>query len=341
MARKRKRKKQGTRPISYQAKDVFSKVMADLFKGESFAPFGVDLPKVVYAEPTNLPAIEANELRMDTLFRLEDGSYAIVDYESEYNERNKLKYLGYLVRVAKRLYNDLGYIPKLRLIILYTADVKRGTTNPVIDLGCGTINMNEGFLSELDQEALWHTVSQIVENDGDMDSDVIIRLMVYPLSFESLSEKQDAIRRVMTLVERMSDDKLKGFILSGMMVFGDKVILPEDAEEIRRKIMSNPLERLIETEMQAMLDRALAENTEKVTEEVTNRVTGEVTSKVTDEVTSRVTDEVTSKVTEEVTESVSSRIAKNMLMQGDSVDKIALTTEMPVEAVKRLQAAMA
>ena len=111
MARKRKRKKQGTRPISYHAKDIFSKVMADLFKGESFAPFGVDLPKVVYAEPTNLPAIEANELRMDTLFRLEDGSYAIVDYESEYNERNKLKYLGYLVRVAKRLYNDLGYDP--------------------------------------------------------------------------------------------------------------------------------------------------------------------------------------------------------------------------------------
>ena len=50
----------------------------------------------------------------------------------------------------------------------------------------------------------------------------------------------------MDLVERMSDDKLKGFILSGMMVFGDKVILPEDAEEIRRKIMSNPLERMIE-----------------------------------------------------------------------------------------------
>ena len=46
--------------------------------------------------------------------------------------------------------------------------------------------------------------------------------MVYPLSFESLSEKQDAIRRVMALVERMSDDKLKGFILSGMMFFGDK-----------------------------------------------------------------------------------------------------------------------
>ena len=145
----------------------------------------------------------------------------------------------------------------------------------------------------------------------------IIRLMVYPLSFESLSEKQDAIRRVMTLVERMSDDKLKGFILSGMMVFGDKVILPEDAEEIRRRIMSNPLERMNEQELQAAYDRAIADATKKVTEEVT------------------------SKVTEEVTESVLSRIARNMLLQGESVDKIALTTEMPVEAVKRLQSAMA
>ena len=105
--------------------------------------------------------------------------------------------------------------------------------------------------------------------------------------------------------------------------------------------MSNPLERMIEQELQAAYDRAIADTTKKVTEEVTNRVTEEVTNRVTDEVTSRVTDEVTSRVTEEVTESVSSRIAKNMLMQGDSVDKIALTTEMPVEAVKRLQAAMA
>ena len=107
----------------------------------------------------------------------------------------------------------------------------------------------------------------------------------------------------------MSDDKLKSFILSGMMVFGDKVILPEDAEEIRRKIMSNPLERMIEQELQAAYDRAIADTTKKVTEEVT--------------------------------ESVSSRIARNMLMQGDSVDKIAMTTEMSVEAVKQLQAAMA
>ena len=74
--------------IAYQNKDITSKVMAEEFEGESFAVYGVDLPKIVRVEPTNLPAIEANELRMDNLFYLEDDSYLIVDYESEYDYSN-------------------------------------------------------------------------------------------------------------------------------------------------------------------------------------------------------------------------------------------------------------
>ena len=45
---------------------------------------------------------------MDNLFMLEDDSFAIVDYESEYSEENKGKYLGYVARLAKRLYNEYG-----------------------------------------------------------------------------------------------------------------------------------------------------------------------------------------------------------------------------------------
>ena len=58
--------------------------MAEEFEGKSFVVYGIDIPKIVKVEPTNLPAIEANELRMDNLFLLEDESYALVDYESDY-----------------------------------------------------------------------------------------------------------------------------------------------------------------------------------------------------------------------------------------------------------------
>lgn len=312
MAKKKRRRNGSTRSISYQAKDVFSKVMADLFKGESFAPFGIDLPMIVDAQSTNLPAVEANELRMDNLFYLEDDSYAIVDYESEYSVRSKLKYLGYLARVAKRLYNDNGRIPRIRLIVLYTADVKRGSTDPVIELGCGTITITEGFLSEMDGEAVWNKAAKDTAEGVSLDTEAIIKLMVYPLSFGSLKEKQEAVHRVISLVDNMADDKEKGFILSGMMVFGDKVIDPKDADEIRRRIMLTKVEKIIAREMQEAVDAAV----EKTTAEVTRNVTEDVTNKVTD------------------------KIARNLLLNGDSVDKVASLTDIPIERVRMLQAAM-
>lgn len=49
--------------------------------------FGLETElKVVDIRPTNIPIVQARELRMDNLFELEDGSVAILDYESEYKE---------------------------------------------------------------------------------------------------------------------------------------------------------------------------------------------------------------------------------------------------------------
>ena len=44
--------------------------MADEFKGKTFAVYGIDVPEIVDVRPTNLPAVEANELRLDNLFLL-------------------------------------------------------------------------------------------------------------------------------------------------------------------------------------------------------------------------------------------------------------------------------
>ena len=113
--------------IAYQNKDIFSKYMAERMKGKSFAAYGVDLPKIVSVEPTNLPEIEANELRIDNIFGLEDGSFAIVDYESTYKPLDKMKYLSYLLRTAKRHFLEHGKYPRMRMVVIYTADVERGT----------------------------------------------------------------------------------------------------------------------------------------------------------------------------------------------------------------------
>ncbi len=80
--KKRNRKQRGEKDITYQNKDVASKVTGEALVGHSLAPFGLPHIKITAALPTNLPALESNELRLDNLFLLEDEAIAIIDYES-------------------------------------------------------------------------------------------------------------------------------------------------------------------------------------------------------------------------------------------------------------------
>ena len=135
--------------IAYQNKDIFSKFMGERMRNKSFKAYGLNLPEIVHVEPTNLPTIQATELRIDKLFELADGTFAIVDYESDYDEKNKLKYAVYLTGVLTRYYAQHNRFPVLRMIVIYTADVVRGTTKDQLDAGAIHLKMDTAFLSDL------------------------------------------------------------------------------------------------------------------------------------------------------------------------------------------------
>ena len=141
--------------IAYQNKDIVSKIFGEAMKEKSLHVYGVDIPKVLDVMPTNLPSLELNELRIDNIFLLEDGSYAIIDYESRYRYINKVKYLGYVLRVLRRLIKDKVDLRKvkIRIIIIYTADVRRGTTEPTLQAGAVQLITEEAFLIEIDADA--------------------------------------------------------------------------------------------------------------------------------------------------------------------------------------------
>ena len=51
--------------ITYQNKDVLSKILAENLKVKSLKVYGLDLPKITQVLPTNLPVVQANEMRID------------------------------------------------------------------------------------------------------------------------------------------------------------------------------------------------------------------------------------------------------------------------------------
>ena len=53
-----------------------------------------------------------------------DDSLALVDYESTYADTHKIKYLNYIVRTLKRTMEQHHFSCKIRMIVIYTADIQ-------------------------------------------------------------------------------------------------------------------------------------------------------------------------------------------------------------------------
>ena len=123
-------------PVAYQNKDIISKVFGESMRNKSFRAYGMDIPEIVEILPTNLPAVEANEMRLDNLFRLKDGTIVIVDYESTYSYADKIKYLNYVARTTKRYGLSEKQNQPVRMIVIYTGSIRRGTTRTDVDMGC-------------------------------------------------------------------------------------------------------------------------------------------------------------------------------------------------------------
>ena len=195
-------------------------------------------------------------MRLDRLFELEDGSYLIVDYESDYDELKMSKYLGYIARLSKMLYNKLKRYPNIRVLIVYTADVTRRQTNPYLNIGSVVLHIEEAFLSELDSDSLWKRIYSQVKQKRALEDLELMQMIIYPLTFKKKSDKRSAIQQAIDIIDEIDSDKQRIFLLKGLLVFCDKVILNEDAEKIRRMLMLTKVEQIIEKEKQDAIEEA-------------------------------------------------------------------------------------
>lgn len=231
--------------IAYQNKDILFKILGQTYKEKSFAAYGIDLPPIRELLPTNLPKISANEKDIDNLFLLDDGTYAIVDYESEFKKLNKIKYLNYIARVMEKYYRENENF-NLRLVVIYTGDVKNA--EPVFETNCITLRMEQAFLSHIDGEATFDTIRQKISSGTPLEDDDLMKLVILPLTVPSAEGKQTMLEKVVDLAEQVKDNEQQIFILSGVIVASDKFINREYLDQIRRRINMTQLGQMYEKE---------------------------------------------------------------------------------------------
>ena len=244
----------GQEEIAYQNKDITSKVLAENFKGKTFRVYGLDLPEIREAKPTNIPAVRANELRMDNLFELEHDTVAILDYESHYEKNDKIKYLNYLTGVANRYQKEKKDCPLLRMVVIYTGDISRGQVSGEYNIGAVKLHTETAFLSELDSDGIMERLGGKVERNEMLTDEELMEFIILPLSYRKKEEKEKRIQEAVDLAARIQDRGQQVFTLAGILAFTDKIIDRETANKIRRAIEMTQVAMIFEEEKQQAIE---------------------------------------------------------------------------------------
>ncbi len=116
------------------------------------------------------------------------------------------------------------------------AEVKRGTTDPYLDVGCARFELTEAFLSDLNSEEIYYEIKGKLDNGVSLSDEDLMRLIIYPLTYESDDAKRKAIDEVIELANRITDRKSAFFVYKCILVFTDKVISDETAQKIRSQL---------------------------------------------------------------------------------------------------------
>ena len=198
-------------------KDALHKVLAQAYKGKSFAVLGIKLPPIREL----LPAIPLRDGFIDSLFLLEDGTYAVVEYASGCHKTDMVKYTQHLAEIMERYDKEDGMF-NLHFIIIYTGDVEKA--EHVFDFGCLSLHPEQVFLSRMDGNAELKPIRQkihsgIVLTDGDL-----MKLVVLPLSIPGSEGKTQLFDEISSLAGNIPDEEQRAFVLSTLTLANDGFI---------------------------------------------------------------------------------------------------------------------
>ena len=128
-------------------------------------------------------------MRIDNLFLLEDGSIAIIDYESFLKWENYLKYLNYIVRILERYKQEAKHI---RMIVIYTADIEQAEDE--FHAGCLTLRLEQAYLRKVDSKSIRDVLEKKLEDGVPLSDDELMQFIILPLTYKEKEPDVCAVR---------------------------------------------------------------------------------------------------------------------------------------------------
>lgn len=192
---------------------------------------------------------------------MSDGSLAIIDYESNFDYENFVKYINYIGRVLKRysLNRKLEKIHEIRMIVIYTADVE--SAEDIYELGGITLRIEASYLVNMNSNHIYRKLRYKTENRETLTEEELMELMILPLTAKGLEAKQEYIRKVAELAKKLPNQNDIHTVIAGLLTFTDKFIGKHYAEILRRELtMLTKVEQIIFDEACEWLKKEFEEN---------------------------------------------------------------------------------
>src|SRR5947209_4793259 len=223
--------------VAHQSTDIVLKLIAAALGGDLFARFGVPLPPIVDALPTELPQLEVRTQQTDQLFRLADDSILHLEFQTTLRPGDLRRFADYNLDVCQR------YERPVWTVVLYGAGIR--SAPDVWQSGSQNFPVQNILVGQEDGDAVLQRLHAKAARGEPFTPADRVDLILSPLMRQS-RPVQDVLREAAPLTQCLpaaQQEPTVGALLGLAYHYVDEVVVKAILEELS---MANPLQELID-----------------------------------------------------------------------------------------------
>lgn len=225
------------RSVTRQSNDIILKFIATALGGDLFRRFGLSLPPIVAALPSELPRVQVNTRATDLLFRLADESKLNLEFQTQHRAETLQRFAGYNMDIVER------YGPPVHTVVVDGAGIR--SASDTVQLGSITFKVQNIIVGQVDGDATLRRLHEKVARGEALDAQDRIDLILSPLMRQRRA-LDVVLPDAANMAQSLPEDQLKPAIaaLVGLAYhYVDERVVTEILEGIG---MANLLQQYIE-----------------------------------------------------------------------------------------------
>lgn len=233
-----------------QGNDIILKFIATALGGDLFRRFGLSLPPIVAALPSELPRVQVRTRETDLLFRLADDSKLNLEFQTQHRTETLQRFAGYNMDIVER------YGPPVHTVVIYGGRIR--SAPDAVRLGSITFRVQNIIVGSVDGDATLRRLHEKVARGEALDAQDRIDLILSPLMRQRRA-LDDVLPDATQLAQALPADQLKPTV-AALVGLAYHYVDERTVKGILESIdMANLLQQYIEQGLEQGLEQGRAE----------------------------------------------------------------------------------